>query len=326
MMWTTTGLPVARCVVLRRAAHSFQGEFRATKLARTLYSNGTSIVQESCDLGLVEGDGFIRYVTGINNACPGENALQNASMATVLPAEKFPLVPPPDYGNLTCDQDSSVKGMDTSDGPGLNLTNPTIGVSNRDSSIPPPESMIVPAPPVFSVPGGLDAIHGVWRSPAKGILRMNAVDGFSALLYSNASDEFFLYLSRYNSHDCNGGGQYWVSVSETVSYENETLYIKPGCGIIFFNSTSMANGSVDPYGIASVVNRGFGCNETYPESSWIVTERIKGDFPEIPNPGNVESPSCSFANEIDNAAASGERAVMYARVGVISWLFACIFL
>lgn len=203
--------------------------------------------------------------------------------------------------------------MDTSNGPGLNL-NTTLGVYNRNSSIPPPESTIVPAPPVFSLQGGIDDIHGVWKSSNKGIVRINAEDGFSALMYSNASDSFFLYLSKYNSHDRNDTGETWISVSETVSYENETLYIKPGCGFIFFNSSTSTNGTVDPYGIATVVNKGFGCNETYPESSWIVTQRVDGYLLSVED----------SLDEIATRVTAGEHRPASA-VAILVWLVALYF-
>ena len=287
-----------------------KGEFRATNIARTVFSNGTVLVQESCDVGLVEDTGLIRYAAGgTQGECPGGVSPRNATVtAAVLPADEFPLVPPPDYRNLTCDVDSNVQGMDTSKGPGLN-PNSTLGVSSRNSSIPPPESTIVPAPPVFSVQGGIDDIHGVWKSSNKGIIRINAEDGFSALMYSNASDSFFLYLSKYNSHDRNDTGETWISVSETVSYENETLYIKPGCGIIFFNSSTSTDGTVDPYGIATVVNKGFGCNETYPESSWIVTQRVERYVP-----GVEES-----VGDNPTRVNAGEHMTPYA-VAILLWL------
>ncbi|KAI8109873.1 hypothetical protein M9434_001152 [Picochlorum sp. BPE23] len=219
LTWECTGLP---------------GEYRATVLRRDLYSNGTMVVSQRCEMGKIVQPNLYYWISSTEE-CPEVGSDFPASSETMILLNST-TIPPPDFGNLTCSAGANVTGLDTSGPAALEAEYADgLGVYQLEyASVPPPfdPSKSAVSPSSFEYPGITSVVHGIYDIQAANAFRTIAGDGFAIVQYDN--DTFTQALGSYISYECLGDGvSGYRSVASQSSFgQGGPLFYQPnvaGC-------------------------------------------------------------------------------------------------
>jgi hypothetical protein len=214
-----------------------EGEYRATVLRRDIYSNGTVLTKEHCEIGLLQAPDSYYWISS-EQECPDPETVDFTSTQRDIFLLNSSILPPPNFANLTCTTGADPSGLDTSDGPGLSLKDAKIGEQYLGSTVPPPLEGNSTFPPVFSYPGMTSEVHGVWEIPTANSFRTIAGDGFSIVTYDAEKDVFQQALGRYNSYTClNSASTPGYRSSASQSAFNES-------GVVFFGAGASCSAGV----------------------------------------------------------------------------------
>ena len=177
------------------------GEYRATATRRDIYSNGTVVIAQHCEIGkLVPPDSY--YWISSTTGCPDVNTtFPESSRITIL--VNSTTLPPPDFSNLTCSEGANPVGMNTTTNAGLDLNNSTLGRTSLNTRIPEPLQRVDGFPPAFNYTGITPAVAGFYEIPSFGSIRTISPDGsFSVVTYNASGDDFVQSLGLYDSYEC----------------------------------------------------------------------------------------------------------------------------
>eukprot|EP00890_Picochlorum_soloecismus_P000596 jgi/Picsp_1/1537/NSC_05015-R1_---NA--- len=208
-----------------------EGEYTATVLRRDIYSNGTVFTKEHCEIGLIQAPDSYYWISS-EEECPDPETVDFSSTQRDTFLLNSSILPAPNFANLTCSTGADPSGLDTSDGPGLNLKDAEIGEQYLGSMVPPPLEGNSTFPPVFSYPGITSEVHGIWEIPTANSFRTIAGDGFSIVTYDAEKNIFQQALGRYNSYTCLNSSTpgYRSSASQSSFNESGVVYFGTGAG------------------------------------------------------------------------------------------------
>lgn len=203
-------------------------------LRRDLYSNGTMVVSQRCEMGKIVAPNMYYWISSTEE-CPEVGSVFPASSETMILLNTT-TIPPPDFGNLTCSAGANVTGLDTSGPAALEAEYADgLGVYQLEyASIPPPfdPSKSAVSPSSFKYPGITSAVHGIYDIQAVNAFRTIAGDGFAIVQYEN--NTFTQALGSYTSYQCLGDGMSgYRSIASQASFgQGGPLFLQPnaaGC-------------------------------------------------------------------------------------------------
>ncbi|WPT11628.1 hypothetical protein PSENEW3n2_00005128 [Picochlorum sp. SENEW3] len=227
-----------------------EGEYRATLIRRDIFSNGTVVVANRCELGKITPEFY--YWVSSTVTCPEVGtAFPESSETTIL--YDTTTIAPPNFSNLTCKQGATVTGLNTTGTAGLDpVYLNELGVYSLNTTIPPPPRAVpgVYTPPPFQYKGITPVVNGIWDLAYADAFRTIASDGFCIILYNKTLNTFTQALGKYDSYECLvlGNNNGYRSVASQSSF-NQTgvLFLSPapGCSAAVFLTQSVTQVAIN---------------------------------------------------------------------------------
>lgn len=226
------------------------GEYRATLIRRDIFSNGTVVVANRCELGKITEQSY--YWVSSTVTCPEVGTEFPASSETTILYDTTTILPP-DFNNLTCAQGANVTGLNTTGNAGLDpMYSNELGVYSLNTTIPPPPMAVdgVYTPPPYQYKGITPVVNGIWDLAYANAFRTIASDGFTIISYNETLDTFLQSLGKYDSYECLvlGKNNGYRSVASQSSFnQSGALFVSPapGCSASVFLTQSVTQVAIN---------------------------------------------------------------------------------
>lgn len=227
-----------------------EGEYRATLIRRDIFSNGTMVVANRCELGKITPEYY--YWISSTVVCPEVGTpFPESSQTTIL--YDTTTIKPPNFSNLTCRQGADVTGLNTTGTAGLDpVYLNELGVYSLNTTIPPPPRAVsgVYTPPPYPYTGITPVVNGIWDLAYADAFRTIASDGYSIILYNKTLNTFRQVLGKYDSYECLvlGNNNGYRSVASQSSFnQSGVLFLSPapGCSASVFLTQSVTQVAIN---------------------------------------------------------------------------------